>query len=213
MKNIKKIVALLLAISILAGAFVFSASANTQTETEEEVIVARMYIGHRARDNNLSGHTWIYIENLTDHELVVGVYKLAPGKGVSVGTYGTSVKNGPGVYYNVEAWRYRNYTPEGCIASSKDLTQENFDIVSKKIRSTNTWSYFLNCGYFALKVWNSVPGNSLLYLIWPTMTHIQLLATPDHFYGFDMTVPTTEQCYRMIGTGSDATLEIADPTY
>ena len=213
MKIAKRILTILLAALMLTGVFAICASAEDATAPVEEEIIARMYIGHRTRDNNLSGHTWIYIENLSDKTITVGVYKVAPGTGVSVGTYGTSVKNGAGVYYNVEAWRYRNYTPDGCIADSKDLTKEYLDIVNSKILNTNKWSKFLNCGYFALRVWNSVPGNSLIYLIWPTMTHIQLLATPGHFYGFDMTVPTVDDCYRMIGTGSSAYLEKADPTY
>ena len=91
MGSLKRILAVLLSIIILAGALVIPVAAGS---TESDEIVARMYIGHKDRYLNFSGHTWIYIENLSDHELMVGAYPLKKGKGVSIGTFGYAIANG-----------------------------------------------------------------------------------------------------------------------
>ena len=85
MKNLKRIFAVLLSIIIIAGSLVIPVAAG---DSESDEVVARIYIAHKERYLNFSGHTWIYIENLSDHELTVGAYPLKKGKGVSIGTYG-----------------------------------------------------------------------------------------------------------------------------
>lgn len=208
MKNLKRILAVLLAAIILAGSFVIPVAAS---DTNEDEIVARMYIGHKARYANLSGHTWIYIENLTNHELTVGVYPLQKGKGVSLGTYGYSIADGRGLYYNAEAYRYMNVDMSDAIYLSKDLTQKQLDKVSKTIRHSGAWSYFLNCAYFAIKVWNASFGQPLIYVLFPTFHQLQILINPKHGNGFEMPAVKMDDVYKQIGRGDSATLIPADP--
>ncbi len=210
MKKFSKIIALLLAAVALVSVFMVSANAKTENADDEE-IVARMYLGHKPRYNNMSGHTWIYIENLTNHDLQVGAYTVKKGKGVSTGTYGYQIMDGKGLYYNVEAWRYKNSDPESYIYLSKDLTQEQFDKVNNKISYSGKWSYFLNCGYYALGVWNCVPGQNVVYFIWPTLTQLQMLMKDNCSTGFQMIKPKKSDCFKQIGVGPEAYLVEADP--
>ena len=172
MKNLKRILAVLLALVVLVGTLVIPVAAGN---SEDEEIVARMYIGHKERYANLSGHTWIYIENLTDHELMVGAYPLKKGKGVSIGTFGYAIINGKGLYYNVEAYRYQNVDISTYIHVSKELTQEQLDKVSKKIRRSGIWDYTLNCAYSAIGIWNASFGKPLVYVMIPTLHQLQIL--------------------------------------
>ncbi|MBR6619636.1 MAG: hypothetical protein IKK85_04775 [Clostridia bacterium] len=210
MKNFRKIFAVLLAMTLLMGIFVLPTNAADEAEGEE--IVARMYLGHKERYSNMSGHTWIYIENLTNHSITVGAYTVKKGKGVSCGTYGYQIMDGRGLYYNVEAWRYKNSALDSYIYLSKDLTQEQLEAVSNKILYSGTWSYLLNCAYFALGVWNTVPGNNIAYLGFPFLTQIQMLLKPEcSIVGFEMIKAKKSDCFKQIGVGPDATLVEADP--
>lgn len=219
MKNLKKLVAIMLAAVILASVFVFpSSAADTAPAEETEPIVARMYFGHLTRNHNMEGHTWIYIENLTNGTITVGAYKLPKGEGVSVGTYGESTKNGPGLYYNVESWRYKRddiYLPIS-ISLNKDLTQKDLDAVNKTILKSNHWSKLFNCAFTAIKIWNSVPGDHMIYLFFPILTQMQVLASKNDGKGFSMTkhAKWEGKCFfQVVNDDGTITLESADPTY
>ena len=208
MGSLKRILAVLLSIIILAGALVIPVAAGS---TESDEIVARMYIGHKDRYLNFSGHTWIYIENLSDHELMVGAYPLKKGKGVSIGTFGYAIANGKGLYYNVEAYRYRNDEEDASIYVSKDLTQEQLDKVSKKIRKSGIWDYTLNCAYSAIGIWNASFGKPLVYVMIPTLHQVQILMKPSHAKGLKMQPAKTSDVYKQIGKGDKAYIVPADP--
>ncbi len=208
MKNLKRVLAVFLAVIVMISAFAVPVSAK---KSEDEEIVARMYIGHKPRYANFSGHTWIYIENLTDHELTVGLYPLQAGKGVSVGTFGYSIADGRGLYYNAESYRYMNVDLSDAIHLSKELTQKQLDKVSNTIRHSGAWAYLLNCAYFAIKVWNASFGQPLFYVLFPTLHQLQILMYPSHGNGFKMTVPKLSEVYKQIGWGNSAYLVPADP--
>lgn len=50
-------------------------------------------------------HTWVYFENVSDHTVYVGPYELKAGEGVSSGSFGLSVEDGAGIYFNLETYR------------------------------------------------------------------------------------------------------------
>lgn len=208
MKNLKRILSVLIAVIVIAGTLIIPVAAG---DTAEDEIVARIYIGHKERYMNLSGHTWVYIENLSDHELTVGVYPLQKGKGVSIGTFGYSIYGGRGLYYNVEAYRYQNVDISTYIHLSKDLTQKQLDKVSKKIRTSGIWDYTLNCAFSAIRIWNATFEKPLVYILFPTLHQLQILIHPSHGNGFKMTVPKMSEVYKQIGWGNNATLAPADP--
>ena len=88
MKTFKKIVAVIMIIVTLFCSFAFVVSAEDANAIDENEYVATVYVCQKARLHYMSGHTWLYFVNLTNHDLQVGLYTLPKGQGVSVGTYG-----------------------------------------------------------------------------------------------------------------------------
>ena len=217
MKNIKRIIAILLTASILFGTGIIASAADEGTATNTGV-VARMYLCHKASTD----HTWIYIENISDKSIQVGAYPymIPKGSGVSVGTYGTTVEDGPGLYYNFEAWRYRYLDPVNNPDHKftylyKDLTAEDLANVSNMIVNSNRWSKILNCAYTALRIWNKIPGQKVTYLYFPFLIELQLFfkgATNNIDGDIKMIVPTTNQTYKQIDLGDSVTTQLSNPT-
>lgn len=220
MKSFRKIIALVLVLASVLSIFSFSASAKLSFSLRpaaDEPIVARMYIAHLEKPSPVEGHTWIYIENLSGSSIYVGAYyKVPKNQGVSVGSYGESVVDGPGIYYNVEAYRYQREDIYGPITYSiyKDLTQSQLEKVNKTIRSLNTWSKVRNCAYTAMKIWNAVPGTHLVYLFFPIFSLMQIRSKRDCVNGYLHQKATNLKLntWRQVGTGDDATIKYTNPT-
>ena len=96
--------------------FAFVVSAEDAKATDEKEYVATVYVCQEMQPPYIIGHTWLYFVNLTNHEITVGLYTLPKGQGVSIGTYGLSIKGGRGLYYNIEGYRYNNpYKVKDCV--------------------------------------------------------------------------------------------------
>lgn len=217
MKNLKRIICLLLVFSIAFGTAVIASAADTST-TDDNAIVARMYLCHKASTD----HTWIYIENLSDKPIQVGAYPamIKKGEGVSVGTYGTTVEDGPGLYYNFEAWRYRNLDPINdkdhvFTYLTKDITAADLEKVNNMIVNSNRWSKILNCAYTALRIWNKIPGKKVTYLYFPFLIELQIAmksgVTTNKETGFKMITPTLNQTFKQIDLGDSVTTALSNP--
>jgi len=217
MKKVQRIIALLLTAAILFGTGIIASAADEGTANNTEV-VARMYLCHKASTD----HTWIYIENLSSKSIQVGAYPymVPKGSGVSVGTYGTTVEDGPGLYYNFEAWRYRNLDPinnpdHKFVYLYKDLTAEDLVKVNNMIVNSNRWSKILNCAYTALRIWNKIPGQKVIYLYFPFLIELQLAfkgAVNNIDGDLKMIVPTREQTFKQIDLGDSVTTQLSEPT-
>lgn len=205
MKFLKKLIAVLMTLVVLF------CSCTLFTFAKDEEYVATAYVCQKARLAYLSGHTWIYFENLTDHELTVGLYQLPKNQGVSVGTYGYSIKGGRGLYYNVEGYRYNHPQTTDFVCVKKNLTQEDLDQMSTMIKITGIWSYLLNCSFAAFNIWNSSFGEFMPYLIFPFMARLCILIYPQHESGFLLYSPKSDQIFKQVGYGSKAYLIPADP--
>lgn len=217
MKKIKRIIAILLTATILFGTCIIASAADEGTANNTEV-VARMYLCHKASTD----HTWIYIENLSSKSIQVGAYPymVPKGSGVSVGTYGTTVEDGPGLYYNFEAWRYRYLDPVNnpdhkFVYLYKDLTADDLVKVNNMIVNSNRWSKILNCAYTALRIWNKIPGQKVIYLYFPFLIELQLTfkgAINNIDGDLKMIVPTLNQTYKQIDLGDSVTTQLSNPT-
>ncbi len=148
----------------------------------KEGVIGRLTIFSAKKVFPFTGHTWVYIENLTNKPLVVGYYgnqelgepmyfkdKLVTGVppvskngtvyGVSVGVFFDSVLEGDGIYYNLEAYREHDQK-DNYVALTCEITRDDLDRINQVMYNyINGWSFFYNCTYFACKVWNAVPGN------------------------------------------------------
>ncbi len=218
MKRFNKIIALLLTAAILFGTSVVSFAADADTAADDPII-ARMYLCHKASTD----HTWIYIENLSNTPIQVGAYPymIPKGSGVSVGTYGTTVEDGPGLYYNFEAWRYRSLKPETnpdhlFTYLSKDITAADLVKINNMIVNSNRWSKILNCAYTALRIWNKIPGQKVFYLYFPFLIEIQIALKPRVTTNKDgnikMIIPTLNQTFKQIDLGDSVTTQLSNPT-
>ncbi len=120
-------------------------------------IVARVSIVSYLKNSFSTGHSWLYIENLTDRTLTVGIYELEPGEAVSVGTFRYTRKEGRGIYYNVERYCVNKFGASARYSLSETVTASELNGISRKINSySGKWTPVKNCEYFAANVWNSI---------------------------------------------------------
>ena len=161
-------------------------------------VVADFYVYYDKSDIHGMGHTWIYIENLTDQELKVGAYTLPPNEGVSVGTL--PEYDGWGLYYNIEAYQQGIYGMEDQLSVKDELTLRELRRVSNFIVSyPNFWDpVFFNCMLFAFLAWDMGSFKILIPLFFPIIGKIQMLIYP-HETETLMKPVTKDKVYRQTG--------------
>lgn len=181
MTKTKRFVACFLTIAMIFACSITSyaqsnntADINTDTEifvpdTEE---VAVIHICSTAVGGSfLIGHTWVYIENSSDTEILVGSYSLSPGEGVSVGTAGIAGGKGPRMYYNLESDVFIN---SGYISTKDYVSKEELDKINEKLSHLDRWDPFFNCTYSATQIWNIASNNKFTSFIFPFVICIQI---------------------------------------
>lgn len=209
--NLKKLLSLVLAAVMLFSAACVTAYADgslTEQEDENE-IVATVSICSCIYFFPISGHTWIYVENLSDRVQRVGLYDLPVGQGVSIGSFSFSVADGWGVYYNIEAFREnRDNNSSNHWTKTKELTQSELDSLSNNIANyVNYWDFYFNCAFFAFSIWNSVSGDFLIPLVIPAISQLEVILAGGKKGVLEMYKPTEDQIFRQRGSGSSAYLE------
>ncbi len=192
---LKKAFAVLIVFALLCGILCIAAAA----ENDPNAPVVQMSICARVI---FVGHVWLYFRNVTDHDVRVGVYTLAPGRGVSVGTMHLSRADGPGIYYNVEAYMTHRMGGFGSVGRTMSLTQAQLDAVNGVILFSNSWSTSNNCCAFATRVWNTVAPDHIGYHMLPVVVkgRIGSGGCPG------MDDPSRNDVYRMHGIGWGASL-------
>ena len=133
MKNFKKFVAVVMTLVIILCSFSFAVYAEDQSTYEEKTYVAAVYLCQKSQPPYINGHTWLYFENLTNSTLTVGIYQLPKGQGVSVGTYGYLIKDGRGLYYNVEGYRYNHPKTDDFICLKKNANRPEIAALRKQL--------------------------------------------------------------------------------
>ena len=209
--NLKKLISLVLtAVMLLSAACVTAYADEPLTEQEDEnEIVATVSICSCIYFFPISGHTWIYVENLSDRVQRVGLYDLPVGQGVSIGSFSFSVADGWGVYYNIEAFREnRDNNSSNHWTKTKELTQSELDSLSNNIANyVNYWDFYFNCAFFAFSIWNSVSGDFLIPLVIPAISQLEVILAGGKKGVLEMYEPTEDQVFRQRGSGSSAYLE------
>lgn len=221
--RVKKLTAFLTAAAILLT-FSCSAAAAEPTEEIQETVSEETTIPESGGEDEIvatvsvcsciyvfpiSGHTWIYVENLSDEVQRVGLYDLPVGQGVSIGTYSFSASDGWGVYYNVEAYRQnRDNNTENIWSITKELTQSELDSLSRRIAAyVNYWDFYFNCAFFAFSIWNSASGDFLIPLVLPGISQIEVILAGGKKGVLEMYEPSEDCVFRQRGSGSSAYLE------
>lgn len=206
MKTAKKILSLILAIMMCFSMASMAFAAQT-TQSNSEKIVANYYIFVMETDIHPIGHMWVYLENLTNKPMQVGLYTVPPHKAVSVGVFAR--KDGFGVYYNVEAYTQTVYGMEGQICLKDQLTAEKVkDVSDALIDFPNHWDPIFNCMYFAFRIWNAGCSREkkLIHLIWPPLGTMQI-KMKSYQRGVLMQPVTIDKAFRQVGSGSSAYLK------
>lgn len=209
---LKRITAVLLVLSIL---FVPTVFAYADDYSDDEAVVT-VSLGSCIYVWPFSGHTWIYVENLTDEPLQVGAYELPVGQGVSVGCFSFTVKDGWGLYYNLEAYRENKHDRfDTHWTKTTTLNKSEFEKFSKKLLNfPNTWSPVINCATFAFSMWNSVSNDVFISLLIPAISQFEVIIGGGKKGVQDMYYPTRNQVLRQRGRGENAYLEpVSDATY
>ena len=188
-----------------------------EPETEEEIpdepdrneIVASASICSSMSVPLIAGHTYIYVENLSDEPIQVGLYEVPVGQGVSVGTLSFSVHDGWGIYYNLEAYRENHDNAEDKIWSkTRQLNAEQLGKLSNNIKNfLNYWDPFFNCAFFAYSVWDVSVGDFLIPLVIPVLSHLMMMVGGGRRGALDMYCPSEDQVFRQRGSGNSARLE------
>lgn len=151
------------------------------------------------------GHSWVYIENTSKKTLTIGAYKLKPGKGVSVGAFMNTRKEGKGIYYNVESYVVNTYGASGRMSLTEGINESEVSRISEYILSHNTWTPVKNCSYFAAKLWNMVSGKRLYHGSSPSCLKTSIKSNGGK-KNVSMNPVSAKNVYKMKGSGSDAYL-------
>ncbi len=231
----KRIISILLAAALIAGTFVFVANAYDEPEgiayeetedaltapaadtedaadTENAAAVANIYLCTNASGLPSLGHVWVYFENLTNHDITVGIYTCHKREGVSVGAFGVTRSDGAGVYYNIEAY-CGNKFPEQLkkyVTKKTTVSQEELDDISNFIKYHNFWDpVVFNCIFFAATCWNKAGGQfNFPFKVLPIFERWGLNAMGPDETPVQMFDPGRERVYKQRGSGDDAMLEI-----
>lgn len=208
---LKKITAVLLALSIILAPGVIASAEDSSDEAVATVsLCSCIYVWP------VSGHTWIYVHNLSDEVLQVGNYELPVGQGVSIGCFSFTVRDGWGLYYNVEAHRENKHDRfDTHWSKTKQITKSELAKMTDKLQSfPNYWSPVINCATFAFSIWNSVSGDAFISLLIPAISQFELIVGGGEKGVLEMYCPTRDQVLRQRGWGDNAYLEpVGDKTY
>lgn len=157
-------------------------------------------------------HTWVYFENVSDQTVYVGPYELKAGEGVSSGSFGLSVNDGPGIYFNLETYRKTWLEESSALACIKtELNEAELKKVSKFIINHNVWNFTIfNCCYYAIGCWNA-GGGSFIFpsLVFPSLARLVIKM---HNSISDTSVitkdPDVSEVFRLKGFGNSAYLQV-----
>lgn len=156
-----------------------------------------------ATAHSLTGHVWLYFENICEKEIPVGYITLAPGEQTSVGSLRNTRTDGGGTYYNGEAYMSKNIdtTGEHTTYLSMNLNRAQLETVNEQIKKRNSYNLLVwNCGNFATAVWNSVSSHHFIHICFPIFTILQM-AIHGAKKGFTMSRPTIDKCFKQVSGG------------
>lgn len=125
------------------------------------------------------GHAFVSVKNLSARPLTLAGYTLEPDSEVSIGTWGMDAHWG--IWYNAESVYLTLGRYKGRVSLTQGLSAQDIDTLTAYLRANDTWTFFRNCSYFALDLWNltAAPDEriDLGGLITPSKVHKRLSAT------------------------------------
>ncbi len=114
-------------------------------------------IGSSGLNYDLGTHAFITVKNISTTNVTVGkLGSIAPGKTVSIGTWGNKTEH-KGLWYNLESYFiYKNSAYKNRVSYSMALDSTSLSTLNTYIKNNDYWSNTTNCSSFASGAWNSV---------------------------------------------------------
>lgn len=102
-------------------------------------------------------HAFITVRNVSNSNMNVGRFSgIAPGKTMSIGTWGNKSEH-TGLWYELESYFvYNNSAYQGRISVAYLLDSGQLNTLNSYITYNDYWSTFTNCSSFAVNAWNNV---------------------------------------------------------
>ena len=118
-------------------------------------------IGSSGLSYDLGTHAFITVKNISTSPITVGkLGSIAPGKTVSIGTWGNKSEH-KGLWYNLESYFvYKNSAYKNRVSYSMALSDTSLSTLNTYIKNNDYWSNTTNCSSFASGAWNSVAVTS-----------------------------------------------------
>lgn len=150
-------------LAILAVMMLVFLPGNMAKASEEEVAEMTIFSDGSGGTLGVGTHSFLYFVNVTGHNITVLGNTVAPGKGVTVGTFGNK-SDGLGIYINLEAYDIEhNDGYANRVSVTIRITQSQLNTVNSTMESNNKWLLTKNCAWFATQAWNKVcPSNMKL---------------------------------------------------
>ena len=133
-----------------------------------EGAVALLHIYARAEDRgdasiNSSGHSFLSVRNVSDHDIEVGGLRIAPDTEMTFSPRGNRWEH-TGIWYNLEGY-YKRYLAgsyyQNIYAVQTSLDQGQLDVVNRNLAKSDHWSAYFNCAAFTESMWNAVCADPL----------------------------------------------------
>lgn len=120
------------------------------------------YVGSSGFSIDVGTHSWITVKNIASTYITVGALNwIAPGKTVSVGTWGNQ-KEHKGIWYNLEARHIRyNNAYSGRVSRTYYLTATKLNTLNNHIKNNDWWYTIQPCSYWTCMQWNGVANSQL----------------------------------------------------
>lgn len=104
----------------------------------------------------VGSHAFIAVTNISNSHIKVGKFRIAPGKTVTLGTWGTRSEH-IGLWYNLESYFIKKHGAYSSRVSLRaDISAENLSVLNSHIEGYDTWSITNNCSSFAVTSWNKI---------------------------------------------------------
>ena len=133
-----------------------------------EGAVALLRVYARAEDRgdasiNSSGHSFLSVRNVSDHDIEVGGLRIAPDTEMTFSPRGNRWEH-TGIWYNLEGY-YKRYLADSyyqnIYAVQTSLDQGQLDVVNRNLAKSDHWSAYFNCAAFTESMWNAVCADTL----------------------------------------------------
>ncbi|CAM3661569.1 MULTISPECIES: hypothetical protein [Saccharibacillus] len=157
-------------------------------------------LGSSGLSIDLGTHAWITVSNTSNRTIVVGKINVAPGKTVSLGTWGNKTEH-QGLWYNLESFLIsKNNAYSNRVSANVFITQSNLNKLNSHILRFDKWSTLTNCSSFAASSWNLIASPSVSAGVINTPKNLASSIKNINSYSTGVTVPFNYAVYHANGS-------------